>query len=177
MEVITREIERGLNAGLYYLALICALSLPDICAALESPDGETTGQRYKEWYTAWLAPQYPELTAKDVYSLRCGVLHQGRIGTPKCQYERILFSLPNAHHNTAHRNMMSKRETLPNGNAVDHVVLNLDLKTFCQDMITAVSRWYAAKQTDPNVQNNLPRLVQYYERGLAPFIVGLPLIS
>ena len=61
MEVITQEIERALDAGLYYLALVCTLTLPDICAALESPTGDTSGksgEKYKKWCATWLEP-YP----------------------------------------------------------------------------------------------------------------------
>ena len=44
METLLREIEHALDAGLFYLALALSLSLPDICAALDSPNGESSGQ-------------------------------------------------------------------------------------------------------------------------------------
>lgn len=162
METITNEIERALSAGLYYLALASALTLPDICAALESPTGETSGKQYKAWYAMWLT-LYPLVTGDDLYSLRCGVLHQGRLGHPKSQYDRILFTLPDVK-GVVH-------------NVLIDDVLNLDLATFCHDMINAVSRWYVAKHDDPIVLRNLPRLVQYHANGLAPYIVGIPLIA
>jgi hypothetical protein len=55
MEVILREIERALVLQLYYLAVAMCLTLPDICAALEADDGETSGARYKAWYNTNLA--------------------------------------------------------------------------------------------------------------------------
>lgn len=163
METIIKEIESALAAGVYYLALICTLSLPDVCAALESPAGTTSGRQYKAWYSAWLT-SHPEITGDDLYSLRCGVLHQGQLGHPDCQYARILFTIPNAAGNVFHRNIIDD-------------ALNLDVVTFCRNMIDAVSRWYAANQNDPNVQRNLPRLVQYHAQGLAPYMVGMPLIA
>lgn len=39
MELILKEIERALDAKLYYLALQASLTLPDICGALQSDDG------------------------------------------------------------------------------------------------------------------------------------------
>lgn len=39
MELILKEIERALDAKLYYLALQASLTLPDICGALQSNDG------------------------------------------------------------------------------------------------------------------------------------------
>jgi hypothetical protein len=163
MEVITRDIERALDAGLYYLALLCTLSLPDICAALESHDGRATKRSYTGWCTKWFT-EYPEITSDDLYYLRCGVVHQGRLGHPDSQYSRILFTLPNASQNVCHRNIMRD-------------ALNLDVTLFCHDMVGAVSRWYAAKQNDSNVKSNLPRLVQYREQGLGPYLVGIPLIT
>src|ERR1017187_5571386 len=42
---------RAANAvGLYYVALFSAFALPDICAALESRDGETNGSLYRAWF-------------------------------------------------------------------------------------------------------------------------------
>jgi len=91
------EIERALNVGgLYYLAVSMALTLPDVCAAVESPDGKTSPKKYKAWYDKNLANRYVSITAEDCYSLRCGVSHQGRLGHPNFQYERILFTIPNS---------------------------------------------------------------------------------
>ncbi len=161
---LTDQIERAISAGLYYLAIVVALALPDICAALESPNGEATRQRYKVWCDAWFLPKYHFLTSQDLYSMRCGVLHQGRLGHPNMQYARVLFTLPNADNNVAHHNII-------------YGALNLDVETFCHDMNSAVDQWYSAKQSDPSVQANLPRLVQFYPQGLDPYIGGLPLIS
>lgn len=164
MDVITKEIERALSSGLYYLAVITTLSLPDMCAALESDDGTTSGQKYKSWCDAWLLPSYPMLTSGDLYSMRCGVVHQGRLGHPRMQYARILFTLPNPNRNVFHRNVIND-------------ALNLDVVIFCRDMVRAVEQWYAAKHNDPNVVANLPRLMRHHERGLAPYMVGMPLIA
>jgi hypothetical protein len=47
MDFLSEQIERALAAQLYYLAVVCALTLPDVCSALESPDGNTNGNLYK----------------------------------------------------------------------------------------------------------------------------------
>src|ERR1700691_2032045 len=95
MEAILKEVEHAIEAGLYYLAVATALALPDVCAALEHQDGRATDKRYKAWYDVWLAPEYPMITAEDMYCLRCGVVHQGTIiGKPGTQYSRIVFYLP-----------------------------------------------------------------------------------
>jgi hypothetical protein len=164
MEAITREVEAALRAGLYYAAIVMALTLPDICAALESPDGQSTAARYKTWFDAWLAPEYPSLTANDIYSLRCGVVHQGRLGHENMQYARVMFAVPNPRQIVLHNNIFND-------------VLNLYATTFCRDVNAAVLRWFEAKRDDATVQAHLPRLVQFREQGMPPYIVGIPLIA
>jgi len=164
METILGEIQKALDAGLYYLAVASALSLPDVCSALESPTGMTSGNQYKAWYDTWLASRYPNLTADDIYSLRCGVVHQGRFGHPKMQYSRVLFTIPNANRNVYHNNILND-------------ALNLDAPRFCQDIVESVSAWYESKKNDPNVTQNLPRLLRLHPNGLPPYMVGMPLIA
>ena len=53
IESLLQEIEKAIKAELYYLALLLTLTLPDICTALEQPNGRTDGKRlYKKWYKA-----------------------------------------------------------------------------------------------------------------------------
>lgn len=164
MRVIIDEVDRALHAGSYYAALVTTLSLPDVCSALESASGETSGAQYKAWYEAWLSASYPQVRAVDLYSLRCGVIHQGRLGHPKMQYARILFTLPNPHGILFHRNVIAD-------------ALNLDVMTFCRDMSDAVLRWYAANQNNSNVEAHLPRLVRPRPNGFPPYMFGMPLIA
>ena len=53
MELILKEIERALDAKLYYLALQASLTLPDICGALQSDNGKATGDKYIAWYDTY----------------------------------------------------------------------------------------------------------------------------
>jgi hypothetical protein len=69
MEPILAEIEKALDAGLYYLAVMLAVAIPDICGALESKDGRSGPVQYKAWYDAHLANRIYDLTADDCYSL------------------------------------------------------------------------------------------------------------
>jgi hypothetical protein len=169
MEMILREIERALDAQLYYPAVVMTLTLPDICAALESPDGKTSGQKYKDWYNRYLAEVSPGMTDVDCYSLRCGVVHQGRVGHPNLRYSRIVFSLPQS----------AFRGSLVSGfNAgSDEVFLMLDAEQFCHAVMNQVRIWMEEKETDATVKMNLPRLVQFRPNGLPPNIAGVPLIA
>jgi hypothetical protein len=168
MKIITDEIEHALSFGLHYLAIIGTLTLPDICGALESFDGRATGSNYKAWWDQWMSSQYPKLTSTDLYSMRCGVLHQGRLGHPNCQYARIIFTAPKAGTPSGSAPMLH--------NNIFNDALNLDADEFCRDMIKAVLDWYFAKQTDVHVQANFPHLVRLYENGLLPYI-NAPLLK
>lgn len=110
-----------------------------------------------------MASKFPNLTGEDFYSLRCGVIHQGRMGHPKMQYSRVLFTIPNANRNIFHNNILND-------------ALNLDVCIFCNDIIS-VRNWFNANQNDPNVIKNFELTVQPRPLGLAPYMVGMPLIA
>ncbi len=44
LEAIFREIEKALEAKLYYLAMAVSLSIPDICACLERDQDDPEAQ-------------------------------------------------------------------------------------------------------------------------------------
>src|SRR5208283_2355652 len=136
---------------LLYAALILTLTLPDACAALESPKGMTSPHAYKAWWKTWLKGKYDNrLTADDVYLLRCAVAHQGRFQHPGMKFERVLFTLrPKGQ--IWHKNVLLG----PAGK----VALNLDLYWFCKDVVEAAEAWFAQKKTDRLVQKNLVSLV------------------
>src|SRR6267154_323178 len=133
MNTILEEIEKALQSQLFYLAVASALSLPDVCSALESPNGTTSGAQYKAWYSAWLGHKYPNITPDDIYSLRCGVVHQGRFGHPRMQYSRVLFAIPNPGRIVFHNNIVDD-------------ALNLDAPMFCRDVLESALTWYEAKK-------------------------------
>jgi hypothetical protein len=167
METIFAEVERALKAGLYYMAIANCLAIPDICAALESQDGKASPSRYRAWFDIWLAPLYPELTGDDLYCLRCGVVHQGTFGHPGMQYDRVIFTVGGRIR--VHRNRMKF--------GPGKSVLSLDAEHFCRDVVAQASNWFARKQNDQIVAANMPKLFQFRPQGLAPYIVGAPLIA
>ncbi len=164
MEMILQEIERALNARLFYMAIVLSLMVPDICAGLESDDGRTSPDQYRDWYTRNLADKYRFLTAEDCYSLRCGVIHQGRFGHGGNTFARVIWTIPNERNIVLHRNIMND-------------AFNLDAVRFCRDVVNAARTCFRAAQDTANVHTNLPRLVTFHPTGLAPYIVGLPVIA
>lgn len=160
MEQLAAEIRAAVNHGAWVLALTGTLALPDICAALESENGRSSGSRYRAWIRTWLGEQYPELDPGEIYQMRCSMLHQGRTQTGA--YERVIFVAPGPL--KAHNNVL--------GDA-----LNLDLPTFCEDVLSAVDRWKTDMEGNPNYERNSPSLIQWYPEGLAPYVEGLPVLT
>jgi hypothetical protein len=165
VEEILGEVLRALEAKFYYLALIFVLTLPDICAALESADGESSGPRYKAWVDANLASYFPELTASDMWQLRCGVLHQGRCGHARMPYARIIFTMPTTEGRVSHNRIIKD-------------ALNVDLALFSFSVVHAVREWLQRNAQNPTLHANLPNLVRVHAHGMPPYIdIDMPVIA
>ena len=167
MEVFLNEISLALDHKLYYLAVSTALAIPDMCSAVESADGRAYFKKYWAWYDKWLQPSYPEISNKDMYLLRCSVLHTGVLHHEGSQYSRIIFTPDEGF--AAHRVVI--------GNGTEKKALSLDATFFCLDVIDAAERWYESEKNHPHVLANLPRLLQYRGGGLEPYIAGVPVIA
>lgn len=86
IEKTVKEIRAALDNRLYFIALMSALTLPDICGKAEYPDEKSTGNRYKKWINKYVNSrevgkyEYSAirgLEADIIYKLRCNLLHQG----------------------------------------------------------------------------------------------------
>ena len=84
VDQIIEEINKALDNDCYLVALMTALTLPDICGAVEYPK-ESEGSRYKKWYAEYIG-QYetdgedknmPYASADVIYDLRCFMVHNG----------------------------------------------------------------------------------------------------
>jgi len=138
--------------------------MPDICAALESPKGRATGQQYIAWFNQHVASLYGgKLDGAGCYYFRCSMLHQGTTIHPNSRYKRIIFLEP-TNGIVFHNNVIMD-------------ALNIDVKIFCEEICSAVERWWASVEGTANVQRNLPRFVTRHPQGIAPYIVGTPVIG
>ncbi len=164
IEALLQEIEKAINAELYYLALLLTLTLPDVCTALEQPNGRTDGGKlYKLWYKANIFDLIGGLSPEEAFELRCTVVHQSSAQASGARsYGRIIF-------------------TMKGPFRVDSMVLNgamtFDLAMFCERWIGAVRIWIEKSKTNPIVQGHLPNLLQVRPQGLSPYIVGTPIIA
>lgn len=184
MHALIDQIESSLASRQYFLSLFTSLSVPDIAGALGSENGEATGKKFAAWYEAWVRPRFREnvvaglphdvrhhikdlenpLDGDSCYQFRCSLLHQGRTQHPKSKFTRIIFIEPGATTNVIHYGQMND-------------ALCIDLAHFCTEVLQGARAWLAAHEGDPDVQRNLARFVQRHPNGLAPYIVGVPVIG
>jgi hypothetical protein len=177
------QVERSLDHGTYYLSLIGALAIPDIAGAIQSTNGEASGQKYIDWYERWARPQYakqmkqtlpsdvrefvnPEnpLSGDVCYRFRCSMLHQGSTQHPRSPFTRILFIEPGACDSVLHY-------------IIQHDALHIDLPQFVGEMASGAREWLAYIEHDATFIANSEKSARRYENGLSPYISGVAVIS
>ncbi|USS40070.1 hypothetical protein NF865_06920 [Thermococcus aggregans] len=165
MEELISQIKKALDNNLYYLALLAALTLPDICGALSSEDGKATKQRYIEWFNKYVGEKYKGcLTGEDCYYFRCSFVHQGTSQHPKSNYSRVIFVEPTGTSNIFHCNILED-------------ALNIDVRIFVMDILEGVEKWLREVKDTEVFKKNYARFMKRYPNGLPPYIVGVPVIS
>lgn len=153
LEVMRTEIDRALDAELYYPALVLAMSIPDICGALASADGKASGPRYAAWYESNLPDYAKELSGKDCHSMRSALVHQARPVKANMAYKQVYFPLRGMKLMVARGNV-SDRGVIPD-------MIGIGLPQFCREVGRVASEWLEANKEDPNVVRNLPHVIQY----------------
>jgi hypothetical protein len=163
------QVRKATVDGSYYLALFVALTLPDICGAMESSDGIATRDKYVDWFDRYVTPAYSVsgrafLNGETCYSYRCSVLHQGRAQHPNLGYSRIIFVEPGATTHVFHNNILND-------------VLNIDVSIFCGDIVRGAASWLEDVEGSQDYRKHYSLFMQRYEAGLPPYIVGVPVIG
>jgi len=184
MHSLLAQIEGSLHSGHYFLSLFAALSVPDIAGALSSTDGTASSKKYEAWYEEWVRPRFFEsvlagvpaharphishmenpLTGAACYQFRCSLLHQGSSQHPKSPFSRIIFIEPGATSNTVHYCTMND-------------ALCIDLSAFCSEVVGGGRAWLQEAATQEAYVKNYERFARRHEGGLAPYIVGVPVIG
>jgi hypothetical protein len=160
-----QEITLAAEHGLFYLALFGALALPDICAGLESVNGQTNEKKYISWFDKWVAVKYYGMvTGEDCYGFRCSMLHQARARPHKGNFSRVIFLEPNASGIVMHCNVIDD-------------ALNLDIGRFCHDLVDSSLAWLPTVEGTPEFKANLSAFMTRHPNGIAPYIVGMPVIG
>lgn len=166
MEELLNQIKKALDNKLYLVALQSTLTLPDICAGLSIEDNETHRSDYIKWYEENIVNKQ-NLTGEDCYYFRCAMLHEGKMQHKDIKLSRIIFLVPNSNCTFI-------------GNIFDingEKALNIDLPTFCNEMLECVLNWWQKNKEIDIVKKNYEKIVKYYPNGLSPFIGGISIIA
>lgn len=169
MRIFLEQIRTSLDSNLYYVALFAALAVPDICGAIDSDDGVASKNKYMEWFDKYVAPKYRSgntkyLTGEDCYYFRCSLLHQGSSQHLHSSFSRVLFVEPTATTTVFHCNIMND-------------ALNIDVRIFCDDIVAGAYEWLEKVSGTERFERNFNKFMRRYPQGLAPYIVGVPVIG
>jgi len=165
MKNLLGQIKKGLDNNLYYLSLFAVLSIPDICGAIDSENGEASKDKYVQWFNKYVARKYTGfLDGEDCYYFRCSLLHQGSSQHPKSNYSRVLFVEPTATTNVFHCNILND-------------AFNIDVRIFCNDIVECVKEWLTEVENTDLYKKNYTKFMMRHPNGLKPYIVGVPVIG
>lgn len=153
MDKLIIEMMMALNCRAYYPALITAMTIPDVCASLDT-DGHASPEKYAKWYDEYVTNQ--PLSVFDgnlAYYVRCAILRQGRLSHPQFKkqgkiFKDVAFVVRNAKDNTIHRVVLM--------NDTDSVY-TVDLKMYCDMIYAAVKKWLAVVENTKTYQNNMQK--------------------
>jgi hypothetical protein len=160
---LLNQINEAATNGLHLIAIGMASALPTICASLAAEDGRAGGKEYKDWCKANLTSSFFNfVTAEDLYSIRCGVLHQGRFGDLQHNVARVIFTPPGG-------------SSFTNCRSDDAYIYGV--VEFCKNMCDAAYKWHEANRSNPVIEANSKRMMQYYPQGLPPYIGGRMVIA
>ena len=160
---LLNEVNTAASHDLPMIAIAMAVALPDICVSLASSDGRTNPKRYKKWCQDNLGTEFSYVTPNDLYSIRCGVLHNGRFGDIKHSVERVLFSLPKVGPQFV--------------NCIVNDAYIYSTVDFCKNFTEVVFRWCEANKNTEPVKTNMNRLMQYRFNGVYPYITGFTVLA
>lgn len=169
--LVLADIDRALDAKLYYPALLVALTVPEICSALALPKEQFVKKpHYIAFVDKYTTPGELGSDGADIYRLRGGVVHRASpIGHPDFNATHVIFTLPET---PGHLHAFSLVDE-PTGKRA----AMLDLVKFCHAMISAANKWYADNGSKSLVEENMKNLIRYCPFGVAPFVTGAPIVA
>ena len=172
MRTLIAQTRKALDADLYYLALLSALSIPDIAGALGSDDGRASGQRYAAWYETWVRPRLKEnrhrenpLSGEACYGFRCAMLHQGRSQRSNDQYSHIMFIEPGHLNCNIHYCVFGGKALL------------IELAEFVEEILRGCELWLDRVQGSDPFEKNYATVARRHPQGLAPYVNGVPVVG
>ena len=158
--------------------MITALTIPDIAAALDSKDGETSKKKYIAWFDKYVGPYVqndvqnvshdPILTGGECYRFRCSLLHQGKSSNSQSYYKKIFFIEPGT------SNMIGRYNRIES-NGIK--LLQIDLNSFCLEIIAATRDWLGKVEHTEYYQRNYNASARRHLNSSLPIFSGATIIG
>jgi len=161
-EILVSELTSLMDNGNYYSALTLVLTIPGICASIDSERGSTQGKDeklYKNWLNEYTCYKNNKrmLTSQIVYKTRCRLLHNGRfLSEKKDKNDKIdvYFALP------ANIKLISDNGSVritTNGKTY----LQINIEDFVQNILVGVSLWRQKVCKTENYKNYVKDAIKF----------------
>jgi len=157
LQPLLHSIRAAVNDKNWHSALALTLTLPDICARIET--GQKGKRRYIKWWTdnfghshAYGSGPSEHVKGEEVYLLRCAYLHEGSDSLDAADRQKLNALIEKFKFVISNDHLKKQRTT---------VLLNV--QTFCLDMCSRVEGWEKnVLSKDPNMQNRADELSKIY---------------
>jgi hypothetical protein len=152
----------AVEAGAYHSALALALTIPDICGAIEYPTEPAANRRYRNWFDAWCQLIQSTMGAADCWALRCSYLHLAREefagdAAAYAALSRIQFTVGKDQGGWLSRAIPAKPGEKP--------AVQLPVENFCRDMATSADAWRRSRAGDARTCAELHQLLELRPAG------------
>ena len=159
LEAYSADIERLVREGTLRPALKLSAALPDICAALEDAQIQSSGERYATWCGAWLRWQMvsggKSVDGARLYRLYSGRARMRRLPGPEGDLTGSALSRMRMSRGARRERTLSRPRIWRAVNRLQEFQVGL-----IEALVDASRRWYREKgANDPLVQRNLGRLL------------------
>ena len=171
LSLVLADIQKAIEARLYYPALLATLTIPEICVALALDNSVFVKKKhYVDFVDKYTTPRELGLSGESCYRLRGGVVHRANMaGHPKFDATHVIFTLPESRAHTHAFSIVNEQQ--------QKKAAMFDLEMFYKAMDQAARRWYEDHQNDPKVAENMKNLIRYSPIGLSPFLNGVPVVG
>lgn len=132
---ILDDMNNCIIARLYYPALLVALTLPEICSAMQLPNTTMIRDKhYIPFVDKYTTPADLGIDGLDCYRMRGGLIHRASLARhPSADFTHVIFTIPETKNLSMHAFSIE---------AGDKSAVMLDLISFCRTMEIAVRRWF-----------------------------------
>ena len=154
------DILRALEARVFYSALALAVTIPDICGAIEFPNETKMGKRYRDWFSQpWCGMLHSYLGAADCWAIRCSYLHNGSgefegNSAAYADLSHIQFTVGKDRGVWSSTYMAS---SVPEAKGA----VRIPVESFCHDMATSADAWRNCRSDNPSVIGALAQLLEF----------------